>query len=121
MYYDDAVTLTENQWQATVWHRELGLITSLYYCVGIYPNTFARSNFAEAVWGQWKTVATGSDGYLRWAYDSFVEDPFTTVDFRAWESGDTAQVYPGCTRETSPRPGGRRTVRVCATWRSTAG
>lgn len=75
--------------------RALGLITSIYYCVGIYPNTFIRSNLAEAAFVQWTTVGTGSDGYLRWAYDSFVADPFTTTDFRTWESGDTAQVYPG--------------------------
>ena len=52
-------------------------------------------SLAEAAWTQWKTVATDSDGYLRWAYDSFVADPFVTTDFKTWESGDTAQVYPG--------------------------
>ncbi|GAA1825485.1 glycoside hydrolase domain-containing protein [Agromyces salentinus] len=92
----DHVLVGDEAFAATVEHRrELGLITSIYYCVGIYPNTFIRSNLAEAAWTQWKTVATDSDGYLRWAYDSFVEDPFATTDFTTWESGDTAQVYPG--------------------------
>lgn len=91
----DNVLIGDEEFETVAAHRrELGLITSIYYCVGIYPNTFVRSNLAEAVWGQWKTTATASDGYLRWAYDSFVEDPFTTVDFKTWESGDAAQVYP---------------------------
>ncbi|WP_217176939.1 glycoside hydrolase domain-containing protein [Streptomyces sp. AC495_CC817] len=91
----DHVLIGDGEFEEVAAHRrELGLITSIYYCVGIYPNTFVRSNLAEAVWGQWKTTATQSDGYLRWAYDSFVEDPFTTVDFKTWESGDAAQVYP---------------------------
>ncbi|WP_435748622.1 glycoside hydrolase domain-containing protein [Microbacterium sp. PMB16] len=91
----DNVLIGDEEFETVAAHRrELGLITSIYYCVGIYPNTFVRSNLAEAVWGQWKTTATQSDGYLRWAYDSFVEDPFTTVDFKTWESGDAAQVYP---------------------------
>lgn len=75
--------------------RELGLITSVYSCVGHFPNTFTRSNPAEGDWVQWKTVATGSDGFLRWAFDSFVADPLQTTDFKTWESGDTAQIYPG--------------------------
>ncbi|KQZ09533.1 hypothetical protein ASD23_15045 [Agromyces sp. Root1464] len=92
----DHVLVGDAVFEATMKHRrELGLITSIYYCVGIYPNTFIRSNLAEAAWTQWKTVATDSDGYLRWAYDSFVADPFVTTDFKTWESGDTAQVYPG--------------------------
>lgn len=91
----DHVLIGDEEFEQVAAHRrDLGLITSIYYCVGIYPNTFVRSNLAEAVWGQWKTTATQSDGYLRWAYDSFVEDPFTTVDFKTWESGDAAQVYP---------------------------
>lgn len=91
----DHVLIGDEEFEQVAAHRrQLGLITSIYYCVGIYPNTFVRSNLAEAVWGQWKTTATQSDGYLRWAYDSFVEDPFTTVDFKTWESGDAAQVYP---------------------------
>lgn len=92
-YYVD---LGDASFKAVADHRkELGLITSVYSCVGHFPNTFTRSNPAEGNWVQWKTVATGSDGYLRWAFDSFVSDPFATTDFKTWESGDTAQIYPG--------------------------
>ncbi|SMF82867.1 protein of unknown function [Paenibacillus uliginis N3/975] len=75
--------------------RSLGLITTIYNCVGHYPNSFIRSNPAESVWVIWYTMRHKTDGYLRWAFDSFVENPFETTDFKTWESGDSAQVYPG--------------------------
>ncbi|MDQ8735157.1 glycoside hydrolase domain-containing protein [Paenibacillus sp. LHD-38] len=75
--------------------RSLGLITTIYNCVGHYPNSFTRSNPAEPVWVMWYTMRHKTDGYLRWAFDSFVENPFETTDFKTWESGDSAQVYPG--------------------------
>lgn len=75
--------------------RSLGLITTIYNCVGHYPNSFIRSNPTESVWVIWYTMRHKTDGYLRWAFDSFVENPFETTDFKTWESGDSAQVYPG--------------------------
>ncbi|MDR0267571.1 glycoside hydrolase domain-containing protein [Paenibacillus sp.] len=75
--------------------RQLGLKTTIYNCVGHYPNSFIRSNLAEPVWVIWYTMRHKTDGYLRWAFDSFVEDPFETTDFKTWESGDAFQVYPG--------------------------
>ncbi|CQR47151.1 Bacterial Ig-like domain (group 2) [Paraliobacillus sp. PM-2] len=77
--------------------RSLGLNTTLYTMVGTYPSNFVRSNPAEPVWVIWNTMRHNVDGFLRWAYDSFVEDPFETSDFRTWESGDSFQVYPGAT------------------------
>ncbi|MGA7204189.1 MAG: glycoside hydrolase domain-containing protein [Specibacter sp.] len=92
-YYVD---LGDAEFTAAAKHRgEVGLITSMYNCVGHYPNSFTRSNPAESYWVQWKTLATGAGGYLRWAFDSFVQAPFTTTDFRTWESGDSALIYPG--------------------------
>lgn len=75
--------------------RSLGLITTLYTCVGHHPNSFIRSNPAESVWVIWYSMRHKTDGYLRWAFDSFVENPFETTDFKTWESGDSALVYPG--------------------------
>ena len=75
--------------------RALGLNTTIYNCVGHYPNSFVRSNPAEPVWVMWYTMRHETDGYLRWAFDSFVKDPFETTDFKTWESGDAFQVYPG--------------------------
>lgn len=36
----------------------------------------------------------GYDGYLRWAYNSWVADPCTDGRFRTWPSGDCFMVYP---------------------------
>lgn len=36
------------------------------------------------------------DGYLRWAYNSWVEQPLQDSRFRTWAAGDTYLVYPGC-------------------------
>jgi hypothetical protein len=35
-----------------------------------------------------------SDGYLRWAYNSWPEEPMTDSRFRAFTSGDTFIAYP---------------------------
>jgi hypothetical protein len=37
----------------------------------------------------------GFDGFLRWAYNSWVEDPLKDSRFRTWPAGDTYFVYPG--------------------------
>lgn len=39
--------------------------------------------------------AVGMDGYLRRAYNSWVEDPLKSTDFTSWPSGDCFLVYPG--------------------------
>ncbi|MEK3888766.1 DUF4091 domain-containing protein [Bacillus sp. FSL K6-3431] len=75
--------------------RELGLLTTIYNCVGHYPNSFIRSIPVEGVWVIWDTMRHKADGYLRWAFDSFVKNPFETTDFKTWESGDAFLIYPG--------------------------
>ena len=35
------------------------------------------------------------DGYLRWAYNSWTQDPIKDSRFVTWHAGDTYQVYPG--------------------------
>ncbi|MFA7584269.1 MAG: DUF4091 domain-containing protein, partial [Proteiniphilum sp.] len=40
------------------------------------------------------TVAADLDGMLRWAYNSWVENPLTDSRFRTWPAGDTYMVYP---------------------------
>jgi hypothetical protein len=70
---------------------------STYYtcCTEPYPNGFTFSPPAEHVWIGWYAAAKGFDGYLRWAYNSWVKDPLLDSRFRAWPAGDTYQVYPG--------------------------
>lgn len=75
--------------------REKGLITTYYVCCSDkFPNMFTFSNSAESVYASWYAIAADFDGFLRWAYNSWVENPLTDSRFRTWPSGDTYIVYP---------------------------
>ena len=64
-------------------------------CVEAYPNTFTCSPPAEAMWLPWYAASADFDGYLRWAYNSWVKEPLQDTRFRAWAAGDCFLVYPG--------------------------
>lgn len=40
-------------------------------------------------------AANGFDGYLRWAYNSWTEDPLRDSRFHTWAAGDCYLTYPG--------------------------
>ncbi len=69
---------------------------STYYtcCSTNRPNTFTFSAPAEAEFLAWYAIQKGLDGYLRWAYNSWTEDPISDSRFTAWPGGDTYIVYP---------------------------
>lgn len=75
--------------------REKGLITTYYVCCSDkFPNMFTCSELPEAVYAGWYSIAAGYDGFLRWAYNSWVENPLTDSRFVTWPAGDTYIVYP---------------------------
>ena len=67
-----------------------------YYtcCVEPYPNNFTFSPPAEGTWQAWYAANKGYNGYLRWAYNSWVINPMIDSRFRTWPAGDTYLVYP---------------------------
>ena len=72
-----------------------GLNTTFYiYCANSFPNQFTFSAPAESTYLGWYALATGYDGVLRWAYNSWVENPLLDSRFRTWPAGDTFVVYP---------------------------
>jgi hypothetical protein len=72
-----------------------GLSTTYYVCCSHkFPNMFTFSDPAEAVYAGWYAKANGFDGFLRWAYNSWVENPVMDSRFITWPSGDTFIVYP---------------------------
>ena len=76
--------------------RAQGKFTTYYVCCGpARPNTFMSSDPAESEWLAPFSAAMGFDGFLRWAWCSWVENPFARQDFTSWPAGDTALVYPG--------------------------
>ena len=75
-----------------------GKLTTFYVCCAQpRPNTFAHSALAEAEWLLPAAAHYGLDGFLRWAYQSWTEDPFVSQDYRPanWPAADTSLVYPG--------------------------
>ncbi len=75
--------------------KEAGMPTTYYTCcTEPYPNNFTFSPPSEGTWQAWHSAYKGYTGYLRWAYNSWVSDPFTDSRFRAWPAGDTYMVYP---------------------------
>lgn len=75
--------------------RAEGLNTTWYVCCADpFANMFTFSAPAEAVYAGWHTVAADLDGMLRWAYNSWVENPLTDSRYKTWPAGDTYMVYP---------------------------
>lgn len=75
--------------------RQDGQRITFYTCCGPErPNTFTFSPTAEAAYMGWHAAAIGYDGYLRWAYNSWPENPCLDARFGTWASGDTYLVYP---------------------------
>jgi len=77
------------------YRKQNGLISTYYVCCADkFPNVFTFSDPAEAAYIAWYATAAGLDGFLRWAYNSWVENPVTDSRFRTWPAGDTYIVYP---------------------------
>lgn len=74
--------------------KELGLLTTIYTCTGDYPNSFTISDTAESAWTMWYSLAQNTDGFMRWSWDNWVEDPLTNVSYKYWEPGDPWYIYP---------------------------
>ncbi|MDR3007480.1 MAG: DUF6067 family protein [Sphingobacterium sp.] len=75
--------------------RKKGYITTFYVCCSDeFPNQFTFSDPAESTYMAWYALAAGFDGALRWAFNSWVEDPLRDSRFRTWPAGDTYIVYP---------------------------
>lgn len=75
--------------------RAEGKITTFYTCcTETFPNTFTFSLPMEATSFGLIAEERNLDGYLRWAFNSWVESPNQDSRFTAWPGGDTYIVYP---------------------------
>ncbi len=82
--------------QDRIYRTQKGYVTTWYVCCANgFPNVFTFSPPAEAAFIGWYTTAAGFDGFLRWAYNSWVKEPLLDSRFRTWPAGDTYIVYPG--------------------------
>jgi len=66
-------------------------------CWPPYPNTFISSPLVESRLIGILTAFMGLDGFLRWNYTVWPEDPRSRISYRFphWKAGDTNFVYPG--------------------------
>ena len=70
--------------------------TTFYVCCGPYfPNTFTWSQPYESEMLGWLNVTHDYDGMLRWAYNSWPENPKYDSRFSIFPAGDTYFTYPG--------------------------
>ena len=73
-----------------------GLVTTHYVCCGPRrPNTFMDSGAGEAFWCGAVPAFLGLDGFLRWAWNSWPQDPAEDATYWNWRAGDTFLCYPG--------------------------
>lgn len=77
------------------WRKADGKISTYYTCcTEMAPNLFTISDPADGLFLGLEMARRNSDGYLRWAYNSWVLDPLSDSRFRSFTSGDTYVVYP---------------------------
>lgn len=75
--------------------RARGLKTTIYTCTNpARPNTFVDSDSYEAFWLGAAPAMLGLDGYLRWAFCSWPENPCEDASYGNWRAGDTFLAYP---------------------------
>ncbi len=72
-----------------------GLVSTFYpCCVEPMPNNYPHSDPAESAWMGWLAAADGFSGFLRWAYNSWVENPLWDARYSQWNAGECFLVYP---------------------------
>ncbi len=72
-----------------------GKQTTFYLCgQPAHPNTLCVSPAIEARMIPWLALKYHTDGYLRWAYNSWTKDPFLHPTFN-FIQGDEYLIYPG--------------------------
>ncbi|MEG1837956.1 MAG: DUF4091 domain-containing protein [Bacteroidaceae bacterium] len=73
-----------------------GYISTLYTCCSSsVPNAYTFSSPAESACLPLHAIERGVDGFLRWAYNNWGEDPLRDSRYRFWGAGDPFMIYPG--------------------------
>jgi hypothetical protein len=94
--YDYCVAYPGPPPEASQARRARGEITTFYTCCGpLFPNTFTFSPPVESRLLAWNALKMDCDGYLRWAFASWPENPLKSSVWKPWPSGDTFVGYPG--------------------------
>lgn len=71
-------------------------MTTFYVCCEPpHPNTFLHSPLVESRMLPFFALQGGYDGFLRWSYNDWPNDPYEHPEWGDWPTGDTFLVYPG--------------------------
>ncbi len=68
--------------------------TTLYTATEHIPNSFTKSFPAESYWTILFAGSLNATGFLRWAYDAWVENPLEDSTHWSFPAGDCFLVYP---------------------------
>jgi hypothetical protein len=93
-YFDIAVS--ENEMINDLKQNIKGRLCWYICCMPEYPNTFIGSDLTECYSIGWLTEYMRLDGFLRWAYTAWPEEPRRKLTYRPymWKTGDGNFVYP---------------------------
>ena len=92
---DTAAAAHPDEFAALLEERESkGLRTTLYSCTEHIPGNFSLSMPAESYWSVINAGKSDTAGFLRWAYDAWVENPLEDATHNAFEPGDCFLIYP---------------------------
>lgn len=80
--------------------NDAGLRTTLYSCTEHAPGNFSLSSPVESYWSMVNAGKQGTSGFLRWAYDAWVDDPLNDATHWSFEPGDCFFIYPGADKAT---------------------
>jgi hypothetical protein len=94
---DYCTKITEGPNPEELQERSAKKLTTTFYvcCNPPQPNNFVFSTPAEGRYIGWYAMATGYNGFLRWAYDAWPADPVRDARHSLFPAGDCFLVYPG--------------------------
>lgn len=100
-----AIKSHKSTFEKLVAEREAaGMRTTVYTCTGHQPGNFSLSAPGESYWTMMYSYSVGGQGYLRWAYDSWVENPLEDTTHNAFEAGDCFLIFPDEKGTKNPQP-----------------
>ncbi|MDA3731758.1 DUF4091 domain-containing protein [Niameybacter massiliensis] len=76
--------------------KKLGRKTTLYTATEHFPNSFVKSIPVESYWTIMYAGSLGTDGFLRWAFDAWGENPLQDTTHASFQAGDCFLIYPDC-------------------------
>lgn len=74
----------------------------MYTATEHVPNSFTKSIPVESYWTIMFAGSLNATGFLRWAFDAWVENPLEDSTHWSFPAGDCFLVYPSCKENKEP-------------------